>query len=124
MSEKVEVPAIQLRMLAFNLAKVADWLSGLVRTINELAGPSEMDRAIEELNLSVRTFNLLRRDKSGYYKNLKQQPPSVAYPIETIGALTSFSKSDLLRRPGVGRKAIIEIEEELATIGLSLRRVY
>ncbi|MBI2860077.1 MAG: DNA-directed RNA polymerase subunit alpha [Chloroflexi bacterium] len=60
---------------------------------------------VEQLDLSVRTLNCLRR--SG---------------ITTVGELISKDPKDLLKLRNFGQKSFHEIEERLKTIGLSLAR--
>lgn len=62
------------------------------------------DRLIEELELSVRSYNCLKREG-----------------IETIGDLISRSESELLNIPNFGKKSIDEVRERLARHGLKLR---
>lgn len=69
---------------------------------------SKKDRAplaaqIAELDLSVRTYNCLRR--AG---------------LRTIGDLTGKSREDLMRVRNIGRKCLEEIDEKLAMQGLKL----
>lgn len=59
---------------------------------------------IEDLELSARTQNAL----SGA-------------SIRTVGGLVKKTREDLLNMPGVGSKAVEEIEEALSRLGLSLK---
>lgn len=63
-----------------------------------------LDDPFDELELSVRVWHRL---------------PSLG--VKTIRDLTSFSRLDLLRVWGLGRKSVAEIEEELARYGWTLR---
>lgn len=63
-----------------------------------------LDRSIEELELSVRSYNCMKRA-----------------PIQTIGELRNRTESDLLALKNFGGKSLREIKEVLAYLGLSLK---
>ncbi len=63
-----------------------------------------LDRSIEDLELSVRSFNCLKR--AG---------------INTIGELVARSAEDMMRMRNLGRKSLEEVEEKLHTLGLGLK---
>jgi DNA-directed RNA polymerase subunit alpha len=63
-----------------------------------------LDRSIEDLELSVRSFNCLKR--AG---------------INTIGELVSRSADDMMRVRNLGRKSLEEVEEKLQSLGLGLK---
>jgi DNA-directed RNA polymerase subunit alpha len=63
-----------------------------------------LERSIEDLELSVRSFNCLKR--AG---------------INTIGELASRTADDMMRVRNLGRKSLEEVEEKLRSLGLSLR---
>ena len=63
-----------------------------------------LDRSIEDLDLSVRSFNCLKR--AG---------------INTIGELASRSAEDMMRVRNLGRKSLEEVEEKLQGLSLSLK---
>lgn len=63
-----------------------------------------LDRSIEDLELSVRSFNCLKR--AG---------------INTIGELAGKSADDMMRVRNLGRKSLEEVEEKLHSLGLGLR---
>jgi hypothetical protein len=58
---------------------------------------------VEQLDLSVRTMNCLRRSN-----------------ITTVGELIGKGTKELLKLRNFGQKSYLEIEDRLATIGLSL----
>lgn len=62
-----------------------------------------LDYRIEDLELSVRTFNLL-------------QQAGLVY----VGELVQWSEEDLLKRPSGGRKVVNELQEYLGELGLAL----
>lgn len=62
------------------------------------------DRSVEELDLSLRTLNMLGRAE-----------------IKTLGELASTSREDLKRPRNVGKKSIEEIEITLERMGLRLK---
>ena len=92
-------------------------LFGLARELNTAAegieiGPapvdavlsSELSIPIEDLDLSVRSYNCLKR-----------------VGIETIGDLVSKTESELAAMPNFGKKSIEEVRETLQAHGLTLR---
>ncbi len=64
-----------------------------------------LDMTIEELELSVRSFNCLKR--AG---------------ISTVGDLISKSEEDMMRVRNLGRKSLDEVINKLASLGFSLRQ--
>ena len=73
-------------------------------TPSALVPPSEdLDRSVEELELSVRSYNCLKNAD-----------------IRTIRELVQKTESDMLRTKNFGRKSLSEIKELLAGMGLSL----
>ncbi|MBQ3068402.1 MAG: DNA-directed RNA polymerase subunit alpha [Clostridia bacterium] len=64
-----------------------------------------LDMTIEELELSVRSFNCLKR--AG---------------ISTVGDLISKSEEDMMRVRNLGRKSLDEVINKLASLGSSLRQ--
>jgi len=92
-------------------------LFGLFRELDEAAegidiGPSPSDAAlaadlalpVEELDLSVRSYNCLKREG-----------------IHTVGELVSRSEADLLDIRNFGAKSIDEVKAKLGTMGLALK---
>jgi|BEDMetMinimDraft_2_1075160.scaffolds.fasta_scaffold10917_2 DNA-directed RNA polymerase subunit alpha len=63
-----------------------------------------LERPIEDLELSVRSFNCLKR--AG---------------INTIGDLVSRTQEDMMRVRNLGKKSLEEVEEKLRALGLALR---
>ena len=64
-----------------------------------------LEKTIEELDLSVRSFNCLKR--AG---------------INTVQELTDKSEADMMRVRNLGRKSLEEVKNKLAELGLSLRQ--
>jgi len=62
-----------------------------------------LNRSVEELELSVRSYNCLKNAN-----------------IQTIGELVQKSEAEMLKTKNFGRKSLNEIKEILATMGLSL----
>src|SRR5205823_5608688 len=62
-----------------------------------------LNRSVEELELSVRSYNCLKNAN-----------------IQTIGELVQKTESEMLKTKNFGRKSLNEIKEILATMGLSL----
>lgn len=65
---------------------------------------SVLDTPIEELDLSVRSYNCLKRQG-----------------VNTIGSLTECSETDLLNIRNFGAKSIEEVKDKLQQMGLSLK---
>jgi DNA-directed RNA polymerase subunit alpha len=63
-----------------------------------------LERSIEDLELSVRSFNCLKR--AG---------------INTIGELVGRTAEDMMRVRNLGRKSLEEVEEKLHSLGLGLK---
>jgi DNA-directed RNA polymerase subunit alpha len=59
---------------------------------------------IEELDLTVRSFNCLKR--AG---------------INTVEELVQRSEEDMMKVRNLGRKSLLEVQQKLAGLGLSLR---
>ena len=101
------------------VASAGSTLSELVNLFNELAesqgiaiGPAEdeseqsgeLATTIEELNLSVRSYNCLKREG-----------------INTVGDLVQKSESELMDIRNFGQKSIDEVKLKLEELGLGLR---
>ena len=69
---------------------------GLIRNDN-------LNRSVEELELSVRSYNCLKNAN-----------------IQTIGELVQKTEAEMLKTKNFGRKSLNEIKEILASMGLSL----
>ena len=65
----------------------------------------QLEMTIEELDLSVRSYNCLKR--AG---------------INTVQELTDKSEADMMRVRNLGRKSLEEVKNKLAELGLSLRQ--
>ncbi|MGL5884910.1 MAG: DNA-directed RNA polymerase subunit alpha C-terminal domain-containing protein, partial [Bombilactobacillus sp.] len=65
----------------------------------------KLELTIEELDLSVRSYNCLKR--AG---------------INTVQELTDKTESDMMKVRNLGRKSLEEVKEKLANLGLSLRQ--
>ena len=63
-----------------------------------------LNRSVEELELSVRSYNCLKNAN-----------------IQTIGELVQKTEAEMLRTKNFGRKSLNEIKEILGNMGLSLR---
>jgi DNA-directed RNA polymerase subunit alpha len=63
-----------------------------------------LDMPIEELDLSVRSFNCLKR--AG---------------INTVGELTNKTDDDMMKVRNLGKKSLEEVKERLQALGLSLK---
>ena len=66
---------------------------------------SKLDKTIEDLDLSVRSYNCLRRAS-----------------ITTVADLTSKTEEDMMKVRNLGRKSLKEIKEKLESLGLGFRK--
>ncbi|MEO7650886.1 MAG: DNA-directed RNA polymerase subunit alpha [Bryobacteraceae bacterium] len=71
------------------------------RTMDKMG--EQLNRSVEELELSVRSYNCLKNAN-----------------IQSIGELVQRSEAEMLRTKNFGRKSLNEIKEILGTLGLSL----
>lgn len=78
-----------------------------------------LERPIEELEISSRAYNCLKRGSRFGVASLPNEAPLVR--IETIGDLANTMDWELMAIPGFGRKALEEVRKELAAHGLTLR---
>ncbi|QCB92936.1 DNA-directed RNA polymerase subunit alpha [Cellulomonas shaoxiangyii] len=110
-------PAINPRDALASAGKTLVELFGLARELNVEAegieiGPSPTDAAlaadlalpIEDLQLTIRSYNCLKREG-----------------IHTVGELVARSEADLLDIRNFGAKSITEVKEKLAELGLTLK---
>src|SRR6516162_6152594 len=110
-------PCMRPRDAVASAGKTLVELFGLARELNVDAegidiGPSPTDAAlaadlalpIEELNLTVRSYNCLKREG-----------------IHTVGELVARSEQDLLDIRNFGAKSIEEVKQKLADMGLTLK---
>ncbi len=63
-----------------------------------------LDMTIEELDLSVRSYNCIKR--AG---------------LNTVEELTRKTEEDMMKVRNLGRKSLEEVKQKLANLGLSLR---
>jgi len=109
--------AISPRDALASAGKTLVELFGLARELNVEAegieiGPSPTDAAlaadlalpIEDLQLTIRSYNCLKREG-----------------IHSVGELVARSEADLLDIRNFGAKSITEVKEKLAELGLSLK---
>ncbi len=82
-------------------AKSTEFMHEPEETTNEKA----LEMTIEELELSVRSFNCLKRAS-----------------INSVGDLISKSESEMMKVRNLGRKSLDEVKIKLANMGLSLRQ--
>ncbi|MFC6322831.1 DNA-directed RNA polymerase subunit alpha [Companilactobacillus baiquanensis] len=82
-------------------AKSADMMIEKEETQKE----KKLEMTIEELDLSVRSYNCLKR--AG---------------INTVQELTEKTEADMMRVRNLGRKSLVEVKEKLSDLGLSLKQ--
>jgi DNA-directed RNA polymerase subunit alpha len=107
-------PSMRPRDAVASAGKTLVELFGLARELNVEAegidiGPSPTDAAdlalpIEELTLTVRSYNCLKREG-----------------IHTVGELVARSEQDLLDIRNFGAKSIEEVKQKLTDMGLALK---
>jgi DNA-directed RNA polymerase subunit alpha len=110
-------PAIKPRDAVASAGTTLVELFGLARELNTAAegieiGPSPTDAAlaadmalpIEDLDLTVRSYNCLKREG-----------------IHTVGELVARSEADLMDIRNFGAKSIDEVKAKLLELGLSLK---
>ncbi|MFZ2623669.1 MAG: DNA-directed RNA polymerase subunit alpha [Propionibacterium sp.] len=110
-------PSIRPRDAVASAGKTLVELFGLFRELNAEAegvemGPSPVDEQlaadlalpVEDLNLTVRSYNCLKREG-----------------IHTVGELVSRSEQDLLDIRNFGSKSIDEVKAKLSELGLTLK---
>ncbi|MCJ1982061.1 DNA-directed RNA polymerase subunit alpha [Lactococcus piscium] len=90
--------------LFVNLSEVAQTADTLVDK-NEVKPERALDKVIEELDLSVRSYNCLKR--AG---------------INTVADLTDMSEPEMLKVKNLGRKSLVEVKDKLDSLGLSLKK--
>jgi len=104
-------PSMRPRDAVASAGKTLVELFGLARELNDI-GPSPTDAAlaadlalpIEELNLTVRSYNCLKREG-----------------IHSVGELVARSEQDLLDIRNFGAKSIEEVKQKLTDMGLALK---
>jgi len=90
--------------LFVNLSEVAQAADTLVDK-NEVKPERALDKVIEELDLSVRSYNCLKR--AG---------------INTVADLADMSEPEMLKVKNLGRKSLVEVKDKLDSLGLSLKK--
>jgi DNA-directed RNA polymerase subunit alpha len=90
--------------LFVNLSEVAQAAETLVDK-NEVKPERALDKVIEELDLSVRSYNCLKR--AG---------------INTVADLAAMSEPEMLKVKNLGRKSLVEVKDKLESLGLSLKK--
>ncbi|HEV8310780.1 MAG TPA: DNA-directed RNA polymerase subunit alpha, partial [Methylomirabilota bacterium] len=92
---------VDLVQLFYDLAEAP---SLNVKEAEDESLPSDYGITVEELNLSVRSYNCLKREG-----------------INTVGDLVQKSEAELMDIRNFGQKSIDEVKTKLAELGLSLR---
>jgi DNA-directed RNA polymerase subunit alpha len=100
-SNAAEILIEQLSPIA-GLSRVVP-VQGEKEPVRSTIAPELASMPVEQLNLSVRTLNCLRRGN-----------------INTVGELMSKSEKDLMSLRNFGTKSKLELEERLETLGLSM----
>jgi DNA-directed RNA polymerase subunit alpha len=91
--------------LFVNLSEAAQDLSVIADKPDDTTGKT-LEMSIDELELSVRSYNCLKR--AG---------------INTVAELCDKSPDDMMKVRNLGRKSMEEVEQKLSELGLSLRMV-
>ena len=105
-----EAMAIASKMLIEHLEIIAKESDDAMKTVFMSEPEQEVsnvnkDKSIDDLELSVRSYNCLKRDK-----------------IETVGQLCDMTEEDLMKVRNLGRKSLKEIKTKLEDIGLGLKK--
>ena len=98
--------ASKLLVEHFNVLVNLDDVGRLTSFINEREDESQgrvLDMSIDELDLSVRAYNCLRR-----------------HGVDTVQDLASLKEEDIIKVKNLGKKSMKEIKEKLGDLGLSL----
>ena len=82
-----------------------DAVDAITRAINRINTETEKETSLEALELSIRTFHILKRDG-----------------IDTIEKLVQKSPNEIIKIRGMGSRSYNEIVEKLEARDLSLRR--
>ena len=84
---------------------LSETVSGTSTVVEKSEQPKDkvLDMTIEELDLSVRSFNCLKRAN-----------------INTVADLVSKTQDEMIKVRNLGRKSLEEVEHKLAQLGLSL----
>ena len=77
----------------------------IMNSVPEEAAPTPGDTLIEELELSVRSYNCLKRAN-----------------ISTVRELTEKTEDEMMKVRNLGRKSLEEVENKLHDLGLSFRK--
>ncbi len=86
------------------LSEKANETDYMIETEDDNQG-RKLDMTIDELDLTVRSYNCLKR--AG---------------INTVGELTEKSEEDMIKVRNLGRKSLKEIKERLETLGLGFKK--
>ena len=98
--------ASKLLVEHYNVLVDLDDVGRMTSFINEREDESQgrvLDMPIEELDLSVRAYNCLRR-----------------HGVDTVLDLTSLKEEDVIKVKNLGKKSMKEIKDKLLELGLSL----
>jgi DNA-directed RNA polymerase subunit alpha len=93
-----------LQELVNLFGELAEAASVTVREAEDESQPSDYAITVEELNLSVRSYNCLKREG-----------------INTVGDLVQKSEAELMDIRNFGQKSIDEVKAKLEELGLHLR---
>ena len=75
----------------------------MIETVEKVVD-SKLDKKIEDLDLSVRSYNCLKRAN-----------------INTVGELTQKTEEEMMKVRNLGRKSLKEVVQKLREIGLDLK---
>ena len=89
----------------FMSADMSDQFANVMIEKEDKSNEKKLEMTIEELDLSVRSYNCLKR--AG---------------INTVQELNNKSEADMMRVRNLGRKSLEEVKNKLTDLGLSLRQ--
>ena len=104
-----EISSLAAKVMHEHLNLFIDLIDGMrdntfIKTEGEDESQKTLEMSIEDLDLSVRSYNCLKRAN-----------------IHTVGDLTHRTEDDMLKVRNLGRKSLEEVQKKLEDLGLSLK---
>lgn len=102
-----EIAGLAAKIMNEHLALLIQYTNNDSSILKEETKPDTikiLEKTIEELELSVRSYNCLKRAN-----------------IHTVGDLTKRTEEDMLKVRNLGRKSLEEVQNKLAELGLSFK---
>jgi DNA-directed RNA polymerase subunit alpha len=104
-----EIASLAAKVMNEHLNLFIDLVDGMrdntfIKSEGEDESQKTLEMSIEDLDLSVRSYNCLKRAN-----------------IHTVGDLTHRTEDDMLKVRNLGRKSLEEVQKKLEDLGLSLK---